>query len=88
MVKGSATVHCVTQSLVKKMLTLPDCGVRVVQATKRARNQFISPGLATALMPLKEPSDVPECHVRSCFRTSRPVLSVAYSMAFAFFASA
>src|ERR1700678_1375442 len=44
------------------MLTLPDFECELLQATKRARDQFISPGLANGADALEEPSDVPECH--------------------------
>ena len=44
------------------MLTLPDFECELLQAEKRARDQFISPGLANGADALEEPSDVLECH--------------------------
>jgi hypothetical protein len=44
------------------MLTLPDFECELLQAKKRAKDQFISPGLANGADALEKPSDVPECH--------------------------
>jgi hypothetical protein len=44
------------------MLTLPDRECELLQATKRARDQFIRPGLVNCADALEEPSAVPECH--------------------------
>ena len=44
------------------MLTLPDFECELLQAKKRARDQFISPGQANGADALEEPSDVPEYH--------------------------
>jgi hypothetical protein len=44
------------------MLTLPDFECELLQAKKRAKDQFISPGQANGADALEEHSSVSECH--------------------------